>query len=82
MVFHISLTTQIIGVPKNRDFNLISPISIKIFAEKKGFEPSIPFWGIHAFQACAFDRSATSLIFYKIQCQITKKLLAEKNFRR
>ena len=25
-----------------------------------GFEPTIPFWGIHTFQACAFDHSATS----------------------
>jgi hypothetical protein len=29
--------------------------------ERKGFEPSIPFRGIHAFQACSFDRSDTSL---------------------
>ncbi len=29
-------------------------------AEREGFEPSIPFWSIHAFQACALDRSATS----------------------
>ncbi|CCC99320.1 protein of unknown function [Azospirillum baldaniorum] len=28
-------------------------------AEGEGFEPSIPFWGIHTFQACAFDHSAT-----------------------
>jgi hypothetical protein len=33
-------------------------------AERKGFEPSIPFWGIHAFQACAFDHSATSLMSF------------------
>ena len=25
-----------------------------------GFEPMIPFWGIHTFQACAFDHSAIS----------------------
>ena len=31
------------------------------FAERKGFEPSIRFWRIHTFQACAFDHSATSL---------------------
>ena len=30
-------------------------------AERKGFEPSIRFWRIHTFQACAFDHSATSL---------------------
>src|SRR5262249_9587572 len=29
-------------------------------AERKGFEPLIPFWSIHTFQACAFDHSATS----------------------
>ena len=30
-------------------------------AERKGFEPSMRYERIHAFQACAFDRSATSL---------------------
>ncbi len=30
------------------------------FAERKGFEPLVPFWSTHAFQACAFDHSATS----------------------
>ena len=33
---------------------------MKVMAERKGFEPSIGF-PIHAFQACAFDHSATSL---------------------
>jgi hypothetical protein len=31
-------------------------------AEGKGFEPSIPLWSIHTFQACAFDHSATPLV--------------------
>ena len=31
-----------------------------LHAEKEGFEPSIPFWGIHTFQACSFDHSDTS----------------------
>ena len=36
-------------------------------AEKEGFEPSIPFWGIHDFQSCAlgqlrdFSKSRASL---------------------
>jgi hypothetical protein len=30
-------------------------------AERKGFEPSIPFRGIHTFQACSFNHSDTSL---------------------
>ena len=29
-------------------------------AERAGFEPAIRFNPIHAFQACAFNRSATS----------------------
>ena len=29
-------------------------------AEREGFEPSVPFWGTHDFQSCAFNRSATS----------------------
>ena len=29
-------------------------------AEREGFEPSIPLWGIHTFQACSFDHSDTS----------------------
>lgn len=30
------------------------------FAESEGFEPSKPLWGLHTFQACAFDHSANS----------------------
>ena len=29
-------------------------------AEREGFEPSIPFWSMHAFQACALNHSAIS----------------------
>ena len=29
-------------------------------AEREGFEPSKPFWGLHDFQSCAFDHSAIS----------------------
>ena len=32
-------------------------------AEGQGFEPRIPFWGIHAFQACLFNHSSTSPFF-------------------
>ena len=44
-------------------------------AERKGFEPSIRFWRIHTFQACAFDHSATSLMLnHKVQgAQISEK---------
>ena len=30
------------------------------FAETEGFEPSIPFRGIHTFQACSFNHSDKS----------------------
>ena len=35
-------------------------IFLNYMAERAGFEPAIPFWSIHAFQACALSRSATS----------------------
>ena len=34
-------------------------------AETEGFEPSIPFRGIHTFQACSFNHSDKSPVFYK-----------------
>ena len=35
---------------------VISSKSRWIMAEKEGFEPSIPFWGIHDFQSCALGQ--------------------------
>ena len=32
----------------------------KFSAETEGFEPSIPFRGIHTFQACSFNHSDKS----------------------
>jgi hypothetical protein len=32
-------------------------------AERAGFEPAIPFWSIHTFQACSFNHSDTSPVF-------------------
>ena len=43
-----------------------------ILAEKEGFEPSIPFWGIHDFQSCAlgqlrdFSKSAARISLFMI----------------
>ena len=31
-----------------------------LLAETEGFEPSIPFGGIHTFQACLFNHSSRS----------------------
>jgi hypothetical protein len=39
-------------------------------AERKGFEPSIRYQRIHAFQACALSHSATSL-FLDLKHKIT-----------
>ena len=33
-------------------------------AEKEGFEPSIPFWGIHDFQSCALGQLRDFSISY------------------
>ena len=33
-------------------------------AEREGFEPSTPFWSVHAFQACAFNHSAISPAYF------------------
>ena len=35
-------------------------VTYGFFAERAGFEPAIPFRGIHAFQACLFNHSSTS----------------------
>ncbi len=32
------------------------PNQVRSLAEKEGFEPSIPFWGIHDFQSCALGQ--------------------------
>ena len=37
---------------------MISRLSV---AEKEGFEPSIPLWGIHDFQSCALDQTTRLL---------------------
>ena len=35
----------------------VTPTGVTAFlAERKGFEPLIPFWGIHDFQSCALDQ--------------------------
>ena len=31
-------------------------VGVTFMAEKEGFEPSIPFWGIHDFQSCALGQ--------------------------
>ena len=39
-------------------------------AEKEGFEPSIPFWGIHDFQSCALGQ----LRDFSMRCRLTADL--------
>ena len=46
------------------------------FAERSGFEPEIPFWGIHAFQACLLSHSSISPWLWDCKC---KKFLAKSN---
>ena len=55
-----------LGVGVNNSPNQYNnPMGYKLgyeLAERKGFEPSIRYQRIHAFQACALSHSATSLI--------------------
>ena len=50
---------------------IFNPVSFYLmlvnFAERKRFELSIPFRGIHAFQACLFNHSSTSPYFLEAQ---------------
>ena len=36
--------------------NALPAGNASFMAERKGFEPLIPFWGIHDFQSCALDQ--------------------------
>ena len=36
--------------------NPVFILNTGFLAEKEGFEPSIPFWGIHDFQSCALGQ--------------------------
>ena len=38
-------------------------------AEKEGFEPSIPFWGIHDFQSCALGQ-LRDFSMCSLRCQL------------
>ncbi len=48
-------------------------------AEREGFEPSVPFWGTHTFQACAFDHSAISPLLVKKNCLYFLKATLKKD---
>src|SRR4051812_9404857 len=41
-------------------FRRNSCVRCKHLAERGGFEPPVPFWSTHAFQACALNHSAIS----------------------
>ena len=43
-------------------------------AEKEGFEPSKPFWGLHDFQSCALDQ-ARRLLHMLFAVKIPTKML-------
>ena len=48
-----------ISGPIKKKFRVLPVLKAKpgiLLAEKEGFEPSIPFWGIHDFQSCALGQ--------------------------
>ena len=51
----------------------------KTFAERRGFEPRKPFWGLHAFQACLFNHSSISPQFISICCHTNSNYMAKLN---
>ena len=66
----VSSKTQLLGL-KRID---LTPVSLRIpgfsMAEKEGFEPSIPFWGIHDFQSCALGQ----LRDFSMRCRLATDL--------
>ena len=52
-------------------------------AEKEGFEPSIPFWGIHDFQSCAlgqlrdFSKSCSQLAYITAFVFVCQELITK-----
>ena len=51
-------------------------------AEKEGFEPSIPLWGIHDFQSCALDLATRLLHTGQTQYLIEFSFVTIPNQRR
>ena len=51
--YSLSIATPIMVQKKT---TVILPELRWFLAEKEGFEPSIPFWGIHDFQSCALGQ--------------------------
>lgn len=45
-------------------------------AEKEGFEPSIPFWGIHDFQSCALGQ-LRDFSMEKLCCKLAYNTLCD-----
>ena len=76
---HLHLIVQIPPLPGQKEDPVLTD-GVFFLAEKEGFEPSIPFWGIHDFQSCALGQlrdfsiyacslltvSKTALIYYYI----------------
>ena len=58
----------VVFVPISLDFSYIYVCKSRfistlfVFAERTGFEPVRRFWRLHAFQACLFNHSSTSLL--------------------
>ena len=56
-------------------------MGVVFMAEKEGFEPSIPFWGIHDFQSCAlgqlrdFSKSCNQLAYNTAFGEICQELI-------
>ena len=66
----VSSKTQLLGLKRIDLTPVFSRIPGFLMAEKEGFEPSIPFWGIHDFQSCALGQ----LRDFSMRCRLTADL--------
>ncbi len=55
-VYYGSVKLMIEDIKKGCQLSLTTSFS----AERVGFEPTVPFWSTHTFQACSFDHSDIS----------------------
>ena len=67
---HLHLIVQIPPLPGQNESPILTDGAF-FLAEKEGFEPSIPFWGIHDFQSCALGQLRDFSMRLLASCRLT-----------
>ena len=72
----IQTYNRVIRYKTQKKPGILNEYRVFFLAEKEGFEPSIPFWGIHDFQSCALgqlrDFSISQLFRSQLEYNTTK----------